>query len=160
MPRLLTAPTAPILLAMAGAAAALVAAAFFQYVMGLAPCALCYWQRYAHGAILGAGALALVLPGRATAALGAAAAVASAGIALFHTGVERKWWAGLPSCSTVNEDLGGLAGADLLSTETVAPFVRCDEIPWQLLGLSMANWNVALSLGLAGLFLWAAARRA
>jgi disulfide bond formation protein DsbB len=141
-----------VLLAMAGAAFALLGAAFFQYVMGLAPCALCYYQRYAHGAILGAGLLALVLPWRVTAALGALAGLASAGIAFFHTGVERLWWKGLETCSTVNEDVGALSGADLLSTETAPVMVRCDEIPWTMFGLSMANYNVLLSLGIALLF--------
>ena len=38
-----------------------------------------------------------------------------------------------------------------------APLVRCDEIPWQMLGLSMAGWNAVLSLCLCGL--WIAAAR-
>jgi disulfide bond formation protein DsbB len=33
--------------------------------------------------------------------------------------------------------------------------VRCDEIVWQFLGLSMAGWNALLSAGLA--LLWVAA---
>ncbi len=36
-----------------------------------------------------------------------------------------------------------------------APLVRCDEIAWQMLGLSMAGWNALLSAGLA--MLWLAA---
>jgi disulfide bond formation protein DsbB len=31
--------------------------------------------------------------------------------------------------------------------------VRCDEVPWELLGLSMASWNGIASLALAGLWL-------
>ena len=37
-----------------------------------------------------------------------------------------------------------------------APLVRCDEVPWQLLSLSMASWNMLLSLGLAAIWLIAA----
>jgi disulfide bond formation protein DsbB len=36
--------------------------------------------------------------------------------------------------------------------------VRCDAVPWSLLGLSMAGWNMVISLGLAGLWLLAARR--
>jgi disulfide bond formation protein DsbB len=35
----------------------------------------------------------------------------------------------------------------------------CDEVPWSLLGLSMASWNVLASLALAGLWVAAARRR-
>ncbi|MEL7133890.1 MAG: disulfide bond formation protein B, partial [Pseudomonadota bacterium] len=38
-----------------------------------------------------------------------------------------------------------------------APLIRCDEIAWQLAGISMAGWNMILSLVLAGL--WIAALR-
>jgi disulfide bond formation protein DsbB len=37
-----------------------------------------------------------------------------------------------------------------------APLVRCDEVVWDLLGLSMASWNAIISLALAALWLSAA----
>ena len=40
-----------------------------------------------------------------------------------------------------------------------APLVRCDDIPWEMFGLSMAGWNAVISLGLAALW-FAAARHA
>jgi disulfide bond formation protein DsbB len=40
-----------------------------------------------------------------------------------------------------------------------APVVRCDEVAWTFAGLSMAEWNAALSFALAALWI-AAARRA
>ena len=139
-------------LAILGAVGALLGAFFFQYVVGLAPCQMCYYQRYAHVAIIVAGVLALAVPGRATLVLGALTGLVSAAIAFYHTGIERKWWAGPSACSGAAEDLGALSGSDLLSTEAPAPVVRCDEIPWEMFGLSMANYNVLLSLGLAALF--------
>jgi disulfide bond formation protein DsbB len=39
-----------------------------------------------------------------------------------------------------------------------APIVRCDEVPWEMLTLSMASWNAIASLALAALWLAAAAR--
>jgi disulfide bond formation protein DsbB len=39
-----------------------------------------------------------------------------------------------------------------------APVVRCDDIPWDLFGISMAGWNMIISLGFVALWL-AALRR-
>jgi disulfide bond formation protein DsbB len=37
--------------------------------------------------------------------------------------------------------------------------VRCDQIQWSFLGLSMAAWNGLISLSSAGAIAWLAARR-
>jgi disulfide bond formation protein DsbB len=37
----------------------------------------------------------------------------------------------------------------LLDQLLAAPVIRCDEVPWSLFGLSMANWNMLISLGMA-----------
>jgi disulfide bond formation protein DsbB len=34
--------------------------------------------------------------------------------------------------------------------------VRCDEVSWRFLGLSLAGWNVLVSLGLAAVAAWGA----
>lgn len=51
-----------------------------------------------------------------------------------------------------------MTGSDLLATDTPVNLVMCDQIAWQMMGLSMASWNVLLSLGLAVLWFWAAYR--
>jgi len=80
------------------------------------------------------------------------------GIGVFNVGVEQTWWAGLASCSAGS--ITGISTADLLNPDViVAAPVRCDEIAWVFAGLSMAAWNVAISLGLAGIWLLAARRR-
>ncbi|WP_309668195.1 disulfide bond formation protein B [Tabrizicola sp.] len=146
-----------ILIAMLGSAALLAGAFGFQYIGGLAPCQLCLWQRWPHAAAMLIGVLALVLGWRALALFGGLAALTSAGIGMFHVGVEQKWWEGLASCTAGS--IKGLSTADLLNPNiVVAAPVRCDEIAWQLLGVSMAGWNVILSLGLVVIWL-AAARR-
>jgi disulfide bond formation protein DsbB len=40
-----------------------------------------------------------------------------------------------------------------------APLIRCDEIAWSLMGISMAGWNAILSFLLALLWLKALSRR-
>jgi disulfide bond formation protein DsbB len=147
-----------VLAAAGGSAALLLGALAFQYLGGLYPCPLCLWQRWPHLAAVLIGLAALALPGRALPVLGALAALATAGIGGFHAGVELGWWQGLDSCAGAG--IGGLTGAALLDpTANIPPPVRCDAVAWSFLGLSMAAWNMILSLGLAALWL-AAARKA
>jgi disulfide bond formation protein DsbB len=71
----------------------------------------------------------------------------NAGLALFHAGVEWKWWEGPRECSGPLTDLG--AGGDLLSSLNEISLVRCDEAAWRFLGLSLAGYDVLISLALA-----------
>jgi disulfide bond formation protein DsbB len=147
-----------IILALAGSLAMLAGAFAFQYIGGLAPCHLCLLQRWPHAAAVGIGLLALAIQGRLLPLAGAAAALTTAGIGLYHTGVERLWWAGPTSCSAGS--IAGIDVKDLLDpTIVVAPVVRCDEVAWQMLGLSMASWNGVVSLGLMLIWLLAARSR-
>lgn len=146
-----------ILLAAGGSAALLLGAFGFQ-MLGYAPCQMCLWQRWPHAAAILIGLLALALPGRILPILGALAALTTAGIGVFHTGVERGWWEGITECAGAG-DITTLSAGDLLDTsrEVGPPLVRCDEVAWEFLWLSMASWNVLLSLALA--LIWIAAAR-
>lgn len=145
------------LIAAAGSAALLAGAFAFQYIGGMAPCQLCLWQRWPHGAAVLIGVIVLLTGWRWFALLGAAAAATTAGIGVFHVGVEQKWWAGLASCS--GNSIAGISATDLLNPDiNVAPVVRCDAIAWQLMGISMAGWNVIISALLV--LVWIAAFRA
>ena len=129
-----------------------------QYIGGLVPCVLCLYQRWPHAAAVLIGLLGLKIGGRVLPLLGALAAATSAAIGVFHVGVEQKWWDGLATCTV--DTLSGVSGADLLNTDlTVGAPVRCDAIPWEMFGVSMAGWNVIVS-GLLVLIWLAAARRA
>jgi disulfide bond formation protein DsbB len=144
-----------ILLATLGSVGLLGGAFAFQYIGGLAPCQLCLWQRWPHAAAILIGVVALVTGWRGLAWLGALAALATAGIGVFHVGVEQLWWEGLASCTAGS--IEGISTADLLNPAAdVAAPVRCDEIAWTMLGISMAGWNVILSLVLAGIWVKAA----
>ena len=143
-----------ILLAAGGSAALLLGAFAFQHIGGMAPCALCIWQRWPHGLAVGAGAIGLAARPGLMAGLGAVAALTTAGIAGYHTGVERGWWPGPSDCSG-GGPVAGMSAEDLMAQIMAAPLVRCDEVPWEMLGLSMASWNMVASFGLAGLWLMA-----
>lgn len=146
-----------IFLASAGSAGLLLGAFGFQYIGGMFPCELCIWQRWPHAAAVAIGFLALIWRARVLPWAGALAALASAGVALFHTGVERAWWDGLASCS--GGSLGGMSVEDLLNPDlAIAAPIRCDAVPWEMFGLSMASWNGIASLALALIWIIAALR--
>lgn len=146
------------LIATLGSVALLGGAFAFQYIGGLAPCALCLWQRWPHAAAILIGAVALATGWRGLLWLGALAALTTAGIGMFHVGVEQLWWEGLATCTAGS--ISGISTADLLNpTADVAAPVRCDEIPWAMAGISMAGWNAIISLGLAAVWVVAALRR-
>lgn len=138
--------------ALLGPAAVLAAALLSQFVGGLAPCPLCLWQRWPHAVAIALAALALAVgPGRAAAAalaLGALALLVGAGLGVFHAGVELRYWDGPSTC--VGGGVAGLSTEALVDRIMSAPLVRCDEVAWSFLGLSMAGWNALLSLALAG----------
>lgn len=145
------------LLAALGSGLLLLGALWFQYGMGMAPCQLCIWQRWPHLVAVLLGVLVWLVATPVAVMAGALAAATSGGIAIYHSGVEQGWWAGPSACSGA-ASLSGLDAAAMLEALMAAPVVRCDEIPWEMLGLSMASWNAVASFGLAGLWL-AALRR-
>ncbi|HEU0309787.1 MAG TPA: disulfide bond formation protein B [Sphingomicrobium sp.] len=118
-------------------------ALFSQYAGGLYPCEMCYWQRWPHAAaiVLAIGAFypRLIAPRIRMLVLFAAAAVAiSGGIGVFHAGVELGWWEGITHCTAT----GATSLQDILSV----PLVRCDQVQWEFIGISMAGWNAIISL--------------
>ena len=144
-------------LVLAGAAALLGGALAFQFLGGLAPCEMCYWQRWPHLAaiVLGLAAWALGL-NRALIALAAVAVLASGAIGLFHAGVEQMWWRGPSACTA--PPLAG-SSSEVLGAVLAAPLVRCDAIPWSLFGISMAGYNALFSTLIGGGALWLLTRK-
>ena len=141
----------PFLLVLTGAGA-LAGALISQYWGGLQPCILCVYQRWPHGiaAILGLLALLPLARGyrRLVLTLGGVTLLIGAGIALFHVGVEQHWWAGTASCGSPVAQPQSIE--DLRRALLAAPVVRCDVPAWSLFGISMAGYNLLLSLLVGG----------
>jgi disulfide bond formation protein DsbB len=140
------------LCAFLGSAALLGGAYYFQYVMGLAPCEMCWWQRYPHMVAIAAGLLSVAALGHPRIAMFFAlvaitALIVTAGIGVFHAGVEYKFWAGPQACT--GGVPRGLSIEQLKKYLLGAKMIRCDEAAWQMWGISMAGWNAILSGGLA-----------
>jgi len=120
-----------------------------QYLGGLHPCEMCYWQRWPHAAAILLAALAFTGPAESkrarTLTLLAALAIAVSGaIGVYHAGVEAKIFEGFTQCTASGR---GLTPAEFLNQITHAPLIRCDEVQFRFLGISMAGWNAILSLG-------------
>jgi disulfide bond formation protein DsbB len=134
------------------AASALLVAVFaMEHLGGLAPCSLCVLQRWPHGAVVLLGGIAL-LPGisatgrRVLLALCALAFATTAGIGVYHVGVEQGVFAGPTACSGT---ITGDSVEELRRALMAAPVVRCDEVAWSLFGISLAGYNVLASAALA-----------
>jgi disulfide bond formation protein DsbB len=126
-----------------------------QYLGGLHPCEMCYWQRWPHATAIVLAALSFTGSAesswsRILVLLAALAIAVSGSIGVYHAGVEAKIFEGFTQCTAVGR---GLSTADLLKEISHAPVVRCDEVQWRFLGISMAGWNAILSLSGAALIL-------
>ncbi len=166
-PTLMLARSKPAAMAAAAIAAiglaAILGAYFFQFVMGLPPCPLCLEQRYAYyisiplaamillGLSVGSSRKVLLL---ALVAI-AVAMLWNASLGVYHSGVEWKWWPGPQDCSGTVPNF--FTGGSLIDQMNKAKVVRCDEAAWRFLGLSLAGYNVLISLSLAAIALWGAA---
>ncbi|MEP4378773.1 MAG: disulfide bond formation protein B [Alphaproteobacteria bacterium] len=150
-------------LTLAASVAMLGGAWAFQIFGGLQPCALCIYQRWPYWIVIGFAGLA-VLAGRrlGPGALAVFAAIsgliflAGAGVAGFHVGVEQHWWEGLSTCGSGGLDDPNMSIAELKAKILATPLVRCDDVAWSLFGISMAGYNLIISVILAVASAWAA----
>ncbi|MPZ41095.1 MAG: disulfide bond formation protein B [Rhizobiales bacterium] len=144
--------------AIAGAATIL-GALFFQHGLGLRPCPLCLEQRYPYYFAIPLAVFILLgesVGSRRRILLAALVVIAAlmlwnTGLAGYHAGVEWKWWPGPNTCGG-EPDLG--TGGNLLKQLQSVNVVRCDEAAWRFLGLSLAGYNVLISLALAAVAAW------
>ena len=120
-------------------------ALWFQYVGGLMPCSLCLWQRWPHIIIVFLAVIALFvrMPHLVLTAIAITAAT-SVILAGYHAGVEWQFWSGPGGCTASLTNSGDLTS--LTDSLLATPVVRCDEVAWSFMGLSMAGWNSLFSL--------------
>jgi len=142
------------------AAATLAGAWFFQLVLDIRPCPLCLEQRYAYYLAIPLGALTAIAAAKdarrgvlvAGLALLAAAALGNAVLGTYHAGVEWGLWQGPTECTGPIGNLG--SAENLLERLDTVKVVRCDEVQWRFLGLSLAGYNVLISLLMAAIAAW------
>ena len=143
--------------------AALLLAAFgSEHIGKLIPCEMCWWQRYPHMAAVVLSALAFTSDGRSARArllttLAALAIGVSGAIGVYHAGVELGIFQGVTTCTSM---ASGTTPEEMLKSIMNAPVVRCDQVQWSFLGISMAGWNAIISLAGAAAILWLIRREA
>jgi len=124
---------------------------FFEYVVRVMPCEMCYWQRWPHVAaiITGLGGAALFSAGtigrRAVgvlAWLSLALLLSSALIGAWQAGVEWRWFPGPDACS-------GPLFEIRQHLDLNAPVASCEDPGWRMLGISLAGYNFLCSTGVA-----------
>src|SRR5205085_461670 len=99
---------APRLIALLLPLALLAGAYASQYLGGLYPCEMCWWQRYAHFAALVLAVPAFVFPAQSRASrtlvlLAALAIAVSGAIGVYHAGVEAKIFEGFTQCTALSK---------------------------------------------------------
>jgi disulfide bond formation protein DsbB len=160
LPRSNSPAMAAALAVLALAAGTIAGAWYFQLVLGLQPCPLCLEQRYAYYLAIPLAALValaagqnaprwLLIGGLAVLAL---AALGNAVLGGYHAGVEWKFWLGPSDCTGPVGNLG--SAGSLLDRLDKVKVVMCDEVQWTFLGLSLAGYNVLISLFLAAIAAW------
>ena len=142
-----------------GGALTIFGAWFFEFGLGLKPCPLCLEQRHPYYFAIPLAVMLMMgdaVGSRRRVLLAGLAVIAgmmlwNASLAGYHAGVEWKWWPGPQTCGGV-ADLG--APMDLRKELETMRVVRCDEPAWTFLGLSLAGYNVLISLSLAAVAIW------
>ena len=133
----------------------------FETFLRLAPCELClkargvYWVAAGVAAVLALARLTPMKPPRATNLLLALVFLGGTGLAAYHAGVEWHFWPGPKSCTGGNVQVS-LADMTRLLNHGPIGAPACDKAAWRWLGLSMAGWNVLVSLKLTVLSVLAA----
>lgn len=149
-------------LVLAGALATIAGALVFEHGFGLSPCKLCLIQRNPYYVAIPIAAVALAGGGRgfgrAALAFVALVFLLSAGLGAYHAGVEWGFWAGPSDCGGGTGPAAAMVNDFMKSLQTTK-VVSCTEAAWRFLGLSLAGWNVVISLALAAVAAWGASPR-
>ena len=124
----------------------LISAFYLEYFHGALPCDLCITQRWFHGAIIAYSLIIILilnknLISKKILTLGGAILWLSSSLAgLYHFGIEMNFWTGPDGCSS-NIDFSKDTLTYLLNKSPI----KCDEVMYEIFGLSLAGWNAVTS---------------
>ena len=124
----------------------LLSAFYLEYFHGALPCDLCITQRWFHGAIIAYSFVVIFIIKKTQISKyllllsGAVLWLSSSLAGLYHFGIELSFWPGPDECSS-NIDFSKDTLTYLLNKSTI----KCDEILFEMFGLSLAGWNALAS---------------
>ena len=122
-----------------------------EYVFEFAPCSLCLIQRYPHMfvAITSVWLIFFRTHNVFLYPVNTLVMALSIILASYHVGVEQSIFQGPQSCSSSNLSFMNEKSAEALLKEILnTSVIRCNEVKWAFVGLSMATWNLILSIAL------------
>ncbi len=100
-----------------------------QHLLGMAPCELCYWERWPYRMLIVLGIAGLILrepQRRGILVVANGFFIIAAGLAFLHVGVEHHWWPSpLPECNAPNLKASTLA--NLIASLPQTPSKPCDS---------------------------------
>ena len=126
-----------------------------EYIFGYQPCALCIQQRYPHVLIVALCLIIFIRQKKISTiyALNILLIGISVILAFYHVGVENNIFVGPESCSPYDLSNNLDKSPEVLLNEILSkPMISCNLVSWSFLNLSMASWNLILSVIL--LFCW------
>ena len=127
----------------------LLSAFYLEYFHGALPCDLCITQRWFHGAIIGYSFIIILIINKTLISnkllvlVGAILWLSSSLAGLYHFGIEMNFWTGPDACSS-NIDFSKDTLTYLLNKSPI----KCNEVIFEIFGLSLAGWNARASLSI------------
>ena len=124
----------------------LISAFYLEYFHGALPCDLCITQRWFHGAIIAYSFIIIFIINKTLISKkllllgGAILWLISSAAGLYHFGIEMNFWTGPDGCSS-NIDFS----KDTLTYLINKSPIKCDEVMFEIFGLSLAGWYVLAS---------------
>ena len=124
----------------------LISAFYLEYFHGALPCDLCITQRWFHAAIITYSLIIIFILNiistfKKLLLLGGGILWLSSSLAgLYHFGIEMNFWTGPDGCSS-NIDFSKDTLTYLLNKSSI----KCNEVLFEIFGLSLAGWNTLVS---------------
>ena len=124
----------------------IISAFYLEYFHGALPCDLCITQRWFHGAIIAYSAIIIFILNKTSISKKLLLLVvtilwlSSSVAGLYHYGIEMNFWTGPDGCSS-NIDFSKDTLTYLLNKSPI----KCDEVMFEIFGLSLAGWNAVTS---------------
>ena len=125
----------------------LLSAFYLEYFHGALPCDLCITQRWFHSAIIAYSFIIILIINKTLISnkllvlVGSILWLSSSLAGLYHFGIEMNFWTGPDGCSS-NIDFSKDTLTYLLNKSPI----KCDEVMFEIFGLSLAGWNALASL--------------
>ena len=124
----------------------LISAFYLEYFHGALPCDLCITQRWFHAAIITYSLIVFFIVNKLSTfnkllLIGVGILWFSSSLAgLYHFGIEMSFWTGPDGCSS-NINFSKDTLTNLLNKSPV----KCDEVIFEIFGVSLAGWNALTS---------------